>query len=175
MNNGNNIIASGINDDKSLSDDKKSPNIDENIENGMCIDEEAPKMLEAPTETALGLRDRFGFLLEDDGNGFHRSLSISPSEQQRRREKETERLKKWRKMQKNWKKYFRPPESDPNKKIVCKARERARKGIPDACRAWAWYQFCNASKAKRLFPNPSTLDVTRVPPNVIDEVIDYNA
>ena len=65
--------------------------------------------------------DRYGFLESDY---HHSSLTISEAMMKQRREKETERSKKWARMLK--------------KEGSRKLKERARKGIPDAVRGESW-------------------------------------
>ncbi len=108
-----------------------------------------------------GTKDRWGFLVSDE---FHRHLQLTPEEVALRKEKESERALKWVKMKGNWTKYCA---TGPK---YAKMKRRARKGIPDSVRGFAWFQLCGAMKVKKKFPNPWAIDTTNVSETVIDEV-----
>lgn len=108
-------------------------------------------------------KDKFGFLASDK---MHQQQPAASQQQQQQRDaKEEERLRKWQQMQVRWPEYFKHDAK------FCKAKTRARKGVPNSMRRWAWYQFCNAAKAKRLFPDPfNSIDTAKVSAQTIDEV-----
>jgi hypothetical protein len=111
-------------------------------------------------DTTRSMKDRFGFLLVDT---FHQKLSVSEKISKARKDKESERARKWIKMSKNWA-FFTKYRSR-------KLKERVRKGIPDAFRSFAWYELaeCNAIKAK--YSNPYELETARISAQTRDEVL----
>lgn len=118
----------------------------------------------APTSSSRGFsgtKDRWGFLRSDE---FRQYLQVAPEVIKQRRDKEQERAKKWVKMMKNWQKY-----SISGRKHD-KVQYRARKGIPDCVRGFAWYQLCGAEMIKQKIPDPWKIDVSTVSPVTIDDV-----
>lgn len=121
--------------------------------------------------------DRFGFVILES-SFFHQSKAIqSKLELQNRRDKETEREKKWLKMMKRW---------DFTKRYrLAKLKRRIRKGIPDGFRGVMWYKILQISaysdediNSYRTFPErfPNVYDITqlpidRIPIQTIEEVI----
>ena len=108
-----------------------------------------------------GTKDRWGFLITDE---FHKYLKLTPEQMEERKEKEAERAYKWVKMKKNWPKYGH------NGPKYAKMKRRARKGIPDAVRGFAWFQMCGADKVSSKYPDPYAIDIKVVSDQVIDEV-----
>ena len=106
-------------------------------------------------------KDRWGFMNCDD---FHKFLALPPEVIEERKEKESDRLKKWIKMKKNWLKYCNTGAK------YFKLKRRSRKGIPDAMRGFAWYEVCGAKNSKLLYPNLSLIDVGSVNATCVDEV-----
>ena len=81
-------------------------------------DKEEDEVNESRNSTRV---DRYGFLENDY---HHCALTVSEAMMKQRRQKETERSKKWARMLK--------------KEGSSKLKERARKGIPDAVRGESW-------------------------------------
>ena len=106
-------------------------------------------------------KDRWGFMNCDD---FHKFLALPEEEIQERKAKESDRLKKWIKMKKNWQKYCSTGAK------YFKLKRRSRKGIPDAMRGFAWYEVSGAKNSKLLFPNLSKIDISTVSVTCADEV-----
>lgn len=136
------------------------------VNNSEIIAVSAEGLTEEDTQTIgsrgfIGSKDRWGFLISDE---FHKYLQLTPEQIEVRKIKEAERALKWVKMKKNWLKY----NSDGPK--YAKMKRRARKGIPDAVRGFAWYQLCNAEAVHKKYPDPYSINVKTVSDQVIDEV-----
>ena len=108
-----------------------------------------------------GTKDRWGVLITDE---FPKYLQLTPEEIALRKEKEAERALKWVKMKKNWPKYCFGGAK------YTKLKRRARKGIPDSVRGFAWFQLCGANQVQEKYPNPWAINVSTVSETVIDEV-----
>lgn len=112
------------------------------------------------------LKDRYGFYVTDE---YHRINSSIPSYlQEKRRRKEQSRVAKWLKMKSKWQLHYAV--SSGSTKVSVKLRRRVRKGIPDAMRGFAWYEFSGAAAMAGRYPNPSAIDISVVPETVLDEI-----
>lgn len=133
---------------------------------GMSIDSVTtggePKTIKAPP---LPIRDRFGFFLSDE---FHQFLELPVEERQRRKDKETQRERKWRKMvkEKRWHTFINLEKGTMNPLL----KERIRKGIPDTFRGYVWNKLIDTSEIRRLHPDYHRIDLSKVSPVTIDEV-----
>jgi hypothetical protein len=127
------------------------------------------------------LKDRYGFFVTDK---YHKYLEISVDLKEQRREKESERTRKWMKMIKKWDFYF--------KTRFEKIKNRTRKGvfflpffpflsffsplptyllgIPDSVRGFVWYQYASGETVKAKFPDVRQLQVENLPTIVIEEI-----
>lgn len=118
-------------------------------------------------DAPIVLKDRYGFFVTDE---YHRINSSIPSAlQEKRRRKEQSRTAKWLKMKFKWGIHFITG-SQQSIKVSVKLRRRVRKGIPDAMRGFAWYEFSGASAIAERYPNPVAIDISVVPETVLDEI-----
>lgn len=108
------------------------------------------------------MKDRYGFFLSDE---FHQASDLPPAIVKSRKDKETQRELKWKKMAKNWKSLF-----SYARKINVTLKARIRKGIPDTFRGSVWYKLVNADGSKEKLPNYYKIDLSQVNPVTIDEV-----
>lgn len=108
------------------------------------------------------MKDRYGFFLSDE---YHQASDLPPAVVKARKDKETQREGKWKKMSKNWKNLF-----VFSRKINGTLKERIRKGIPDPFRGTVWYKLCNADESKAKITNYYKIDLSQVNPVTIDEV-----
>jgi len=106
------------------------------------------------------LKDRYGFYVSDQ---FHQQLQITPDVVKFRRNKETERTKKWLDMIQHWSKFYKHDKKS-------KLNRRVRKGIPDAVRGLVWQRLINIDAVKEKIPNPYEIDTGSLCKNVIDEI-----
>ncbi len=116
--------------------------------------------LDTDNNTSRRGKDRFGFWIMDN---FHQALSVSDKKIKERKEKESERTKKWLKMTKDWK-----------SKGVTQTRQvkrRIRKGVPDALRSFVWCYLAGIKELRAKYPNPTTdIDTKSLTELTIDEV-----
>ena len=104
-------------------------------------------------------KDRFGFWRSND---FHKSFSIHEDEDRRRKQKDTERIKKWEAMIKDWDRtnYYR----------ASKLKSRVRKGIPDSMRIFAWPRLAGNENFRSKFRALKSIQNLELDEKVIDEV-----
>ena len=104
-------------------------------------------------------KDKFGFWNSDD---FHKSLSVSNAEVQKRQATDNERIKKWDEMTKNWSKTtnFR----------ASKLKSRVRKGIPLESRKIAWPLLGGTENFKAKFRSLKTVRDLKLDAQVIDDI-----
>ena len=107
-------------------------------------------------------KDRFGFWIDNDNDNFHQARLITEKEAIARKNKESERSKKWVYMMKSWDKFII--------KQVNKLKSRIRKGIPDSLRTFAWSHLAEIGDIKVRYPHPECIDVSRLTDQVKDEV-----
>ncbi len=135
---------------------------DDHVE-GMSVDSQPGQVT---ASKPIILKDRFGFYLTDE---FHQFLDLPVEVIQGRKDKETQREKKWMKMMKNWEYYAK---TIHRRNSILK--QRIRKGIPDTFRAKAWEKLIHADAvSKKKYPDYSKIDLTVLSPITIDEVSAY--
>jgi Mg-chelatase subunit ChlI len=110
------------------------------------------------------LKDRYGFFVTDK---YHKFLEVPVEVCKQRKEKESERARKWIKMIKQWEKYSGPSRFQ-------KLKSRTRKGIPDVVRGYAWYQFAHGDEIKTKYPDVRQISLDDLPSVVIDEVSNFH-
>lgn len=133
------------NDDEEESDDEEEDEEEEGDGDG---DELAPPRL-----------DRYGFLVEDMRT---QAAETDPEKLRLRKEKESERTKKWIKMMRRWNHYLKHKPK--------KVKRRIRKGIPDCARGWVWQQLLHVNAWKRKYPDLMSKP-NNIPANVKDDII----
>jgi hypothetical protein len=129
-------------------------NNEENIEN---IENNNENDINNNNSFNFGVKDRYGFYTEDN--------YVQPKQKTllKRKEKESERTKKWIKMLKNWDHY------KLNKTL--KLKNRIRKGIPDIVRSKVWFLLVDANEVKENYSDLKMLDINNVDQRTVDEVI----
>ena len=112
-------------------------------------------------EDGKKIKDKYGFWRSND---FHKSLPITDDEVRHRRQKDTERVKKWEYMLKNWNQFngFRSN----------KLKSRVRKGIPDSIRIFAWPRLAETENFKSKFRTLKSINNLGLDERVKDEVIE---
>lgn len=121
-------------------------------------------------QLAHNMRDRFGFIImddEDEGSylsNLQKTAEVDAVSLNSRRQKETEREKKWIKMMHRWNFTLQYRKR--------KLRRRIIKGVPDAFRGQLWYNLLEADLVRDQFSDCSQIDITSIPSRTIDEVDD---